>query len=95
MLKHRFFFWPFCLLPFLQACNSESSDILNTLNANRAKWESKQITDYQFKSQLSCNCSQDVIDPRLVVVENNDISSIANSAACDSLAAGLFVNIRL
>lgn len=78
MLKQRTFFLPFCLLPFLQACNSDSSDILDALNANRAKWENKQISDYQFESQLSCFCSQETSDPRLVLVENNEIISIAN-----------------
>ncbi|WP_421132160.1 DUF6174 domain-containing protein [Alteromonas sp. A079] len=59
----------------LFACNSDSDNILDDLNANRAKWESANIDTYQFDYSISCFCLDDVTRPRLVVVNANQVES--------------------
>lgn len=59
----------------LFACNSDSNNILEDLNANRAKWESANIDNYQFEYSISCFCLDDATRPRLVVVNADQVES--------------------
>lgn len=88
----------------LFACNGDSNNTLEELNANRAKWESANIDNYQFDYNISCFCLDDVTRPRLVVVNANQVVSQtikANNAALpldtikSETIAGLFERIAL
>lgn len=59
----------------LLGCGSDSDSIIDELNANRAKWESANIENYQFEQQVSCFCVDETTLPRLVLVENKQVSS--------------------
>ncbi|MFZ8200254.1 DUF6174 domain-containing protein [Alteromonas portus] len=54
---------------------SDSNDTLDDLNANRAKWENGNIDNYQFEYQVSCFCTEETILPRLVLVEDGQVTS--------------------
>ena len=54
---------------------SDSNDVLDDLNANRAKWESANVDTYQFEYQLSCFCVEETTLPRLVLVEGSQVTS--------------------
>jgi len=54
---------------------SDSNDVLDDLNANRTKWESANIDNYQFEYQISCFCTEETILPRLVLVESSQVTS--------------------
>jgi hypothetical protein len=88
----------------LFACNGDSNNTLEELNANRTKWESANIDNYQFDFSISCFCLDDVTRPRLVVVNANQVTSQtikANNAALpldtvnSETIAGLFDRIAL
>ena len=88
----------------LVGCNSDSDNTLEDLNANRAKWESANIDNYQFDYSISCFCLEDATRPRLVVVNANQVESqtiIENSVALpqdtfsSQTIAGLFNRIAL
>ena len=53
---------------------SDSNDLLDDLNANRAKWESANIDNYQFEYQISCFCTEETTLPRLVLVEDGQVA---------------------
>tara|TARA_Y100000296_G_scaffold82291_1_gene111179 strand:- start:684 stop:1448 length:765 start_codon:yes stop_codon:yes gene_type:complete len=53
---------------------SDSNDLLDDLNANRAKWESANIGNYQFEYQISCFCTEETTLPRLVLVEDGQVA---------------------
>ncbi|AXT40088.1 hypothetical protein D1814_16085 [Alteromonas sp. BL110] len=54
---------------------SDSNDVLDDLNANRAKWETENIDTYQFEYQVSCFCTEETTLPRLVLVEGSQVTS--------------------
>lgn len=85
MMNQRTIFLILCFFPLMQACKSENSEVLETLNVNRAKWESTQSTHYQFESQMSCFCTQEATAPRVVLVENNKITSLVNKTSHERL----------
>ena len=53
---------------------SDSNDVLDDLNANRAKWENTNIDNYQFEYQVSCLCTEETILPRLVLAEGSQVT---------------------
>ncbi|MDY6976770.1 MAG: DUF6174 domain-containing protein [Pseudomonadota bacterium] len=53
---------------------SDSNDLLDDLNANRAKWEGANIDNYQFEYQISCFCTEETTLPRLVLVEDGQVA---------------------
>ncbi|APE02251.1 hypothetical protein BM526_10560 [Alteromonas mediterranea] len=54
---------------------SDSSNTLDELNKNRAKWENANIDSYQFEFRVVCFCLEDITLPRVVLVEGNQVVS--------------------
>lgn len=48
------------------------------LSINKAKWDSKNISDYEFTLRINCFCTQERVGPHLIKVLNDEIVSVNN-----------------
>lgn len=73
----------------ISGCSSDS-EVLDTLYENREKWESLNVADYQFNYRNSCFCSTDFVAPRLVVVNDDQITSVSSIESRVALDTAIF-----
>jgi hypothetical protein len=74
------------LLPLVISCgDGNSNQILRDLRTNQAKWESLNVSDYQYEYKESCFCPTSVVAPRTVLVNANEVVSITRTDNAEGL----------
>ena len=71
---------PMLLLPALLSCSifepNRFEDRQRDLDLNRETWQSRAVTQYGYRLQITCFCSMDIVQPVFVEVDDNAITGV-------------------
>ena len=63
------------------------------LDANRALWDSHNITNYDYQAQLNCFCTPETVRPAIVSVRMDAIASVVDAQTLEARSPADFLTI--